>query len=251
MKTLALVTGAGIGIGAETALRLGRAGHYVIVTDIRDAEGEKVASAISAAGGSAEYRHMDVSSTSSVDLVINDIVTAHKKPLDIVVNNAGIAKHMPLSELSDEQWDLIQEVDLKGMMRVIRAALPGMRDACSGSIVCLSSIAGFTVGWGNHVPYATAKAGVSGLVRATAIETAEYGIRVNGIAPGLIRTAQSMDPIHSLGPEGLEAAKSGVPLGRIGSPEDIANVINFLSSNEAAYITGQVLVVDGGLTISL
>lgn len=251
MKSLALVTGAGIGIGAETARRLGRAGHHVIVTDILDKEGGEVASTIAASGGSAEYRHMDVSSTQSVDDVVGDVVSAHGKSVDILVNNAGIAKHMPLSELSDEQWDLIQEVDLKGMMRVIRAVLPGMRDARSGSIICLSSIAGFTVGWGNHVPYATAKAGVSGLVRATAIETAAHGIRVNGIAPGLIRTAQSMDPIHSLGPEGLEAAESGVPLGRIGSPEDIANVINFLSSDEAAYVTGQVMVVDGGLTISL
>lgn len=251
MSELALVTGAGIGIGAETARRLARAGHHVIVTDILDDEGQQVASSIVTSGGSAEYRHMDVSATDSVDAVIRDVTAARGESLDIVVTNAGIAKHMPLSGLSDEQWDLIQDVDLKGMMRVIRAALPGMQAARSGAIICLSSIAGYVVGWGDHVPYATAKAGVSGLVRATAIETAAYGIRVNGIAPGLIRTAQSMDPVHSLGPDGLQAAESGVPLGRIGSPEDIANVINFLSSPEAAYITGQILVVDGGLTISL
>ncbi|MFT6288280.1 MAG: 3-oxoacyl-[acyl-carrier protein] reductase [Alcanivorax sp.] len=251
MKSLALVTGAGIGIGAETARRLSRAGHHVIVTDIINAEGEKVAAEIAAAGGSAEYLYMDVADTKNVDAVVSEVMGAHGQSIDILVNNAGIAKHMPLSELSDDQWDWIHEVDLKGMMRVTRAVLPGMRDARRGSIICLSSIAGPSVGWGNHVPYAAAKAGVGGLVRAAAIETAEYGIRVNGVAPGLIRTAQTLDPLHSLGAEGLESAAPGVPLGRIGTPEDIANVINFLSSDEAAYITGQILIIDGGLTISL
>ena len=247
---IALVTGAGIGIGKAAAIALGKDGYRVIVTDILEKEGKAVARRINRSG-SAEFHFMDVADTNNVNSVISTIENGYRKPLDVIVNNAGIAKTMPLRELRDEDWDWIHEVDLKGMMRVTRAASPKMRRAKKGAIVCLSSIAGYTVGWDKHIPYSAAKGGIAGFVKGLAIELAADKIRVNGIAPGLIWTAQALDPKHSLGPKGLRAAASGVPLRRIGKPEDIADVISYLASDKAGYITGQVITVDGGLTIAL
>jgi 3-oxoacyl-[acyl-carrier protein] reductase len=122
-----------------------------------------------------------------------------------------------------------------------------MRVAGRGSMIALSSIMGVAYGWDEHVQYSAAKAGVVGLVRGLAVELARDGIRVNGVAPGYIRTAQALSEEHSLGPEGLEKAADFIPMGRVGEPEDIADVILFLASEAARYVTGQVLVVDGGL----
>jgi 3-oxoacyl-[acyl-carrier protein] reductase len=132
-------------------------------------------------------------------------------------------------------------------MRVFRAAAPAMREAGHGNMIALTSIMGVAYGWDEHVQYSAAKAGVVGLVRGLAVELARDGIRVNGIAPGYIRTAQALSEEHSLGPEGLEKAAEFIPMGRVGEPEDIADVGVFLASKSARYITGQVLVVDGGL----
>jgi 3-oxoacyl-[acyl-carrier protein] reductase len=134
-------------------------------------------------------------------------------------------------------------------MRVCRAAAPAMREAGRGSMIALSSIMGVAYGWDEHVQYSAAKAGVVGLVRGLAVELARDGIRVNGIAPGYIRTAQALSEEHSLGPEGLEEAAEFIPMGRVGEPEDIADVSVFLATEGARYITGQVLVVDGGLLV--
>lgn len=134
-------------------------------------------------------------------------------------------------------------------MRVVRAAAPGMRKAGSGSVVALSSIMGVAYGWDEHVHYSAAKSGVVGLVRGLAVELARAGVRVNGIAPGYVRTAQALSEEHSLGPAGLEKAADFIPLGRVGEPEDIADVIVFLASPAARYMTGQTVVVDGGLLV--
>lgn len=249
-KPIALVTGAGIGIGAATAVALGKEGYRVIVTDVLEKEGRAIARKVNRSGD-AEFHYMDVADTENVDDVVAAVEKKYRKALDVIVNNAGIAKHMPLRTLKDDEWDITHEIDLKGMMRVVRAAGPKMRKAKTGAIVCLSSIAGHVVGWGDHVPYSAAKAGIAGLVRGMAIELAPHKICVNGIAPGLIRTAQSLDPKHSLGPAGLKAATSGVPLKRIGDPEDIADVVAFLVSDKARYVTGQVITVDGGFTIAI
>ena len=150
-----------------------------------------------------------------------------------------------MSEMTDEKWDETFDVDLKGMLRVIRPALPAM-DA-GASIICLSSIMGVAYGWDEHVHYSSAKAGVVGLVRGLAVEVAKRGIRVNGIAPGYIRTAQLLSEKNSLGPNAAEIASPYIPMGRLGEPEEIASVIGFLASADASYLTGQVVTVDGGL----
>jgi 3-oxoacyl-[acyl-carrier protein] reductase len=247
-KPTALITGAGIGIGAATARAFAAAGYRVIVTDILEEEGRSVADDIGSGGGEVEYQRMDVMDTEETNSVVSAVQDWYGL-IDTVVANAGIAHRVPLEELTDEKWDYTHEIDLKGVMRVFRAAAPAMRGAGRGNMIALSSIMGVAYGWDEHVQYSAAKAGVVGLVRGLAVELARDGIRVNGIAPGYIRTAQALSEEHSLGPEGLERAAEFIPMGRVGEPEDIADVSVFLASERARYITGQVLVVDGGLLV--
>jgi 3-oxoacyl-[acyl-carrier protein] reductase len=247
MSQTVLITGAGIGIGRATAKAFGKAGQHVIVTDILEKEGSAVAAEIVAAGGSAEFHRLDVRSTAEADALVAAIEKEHGA-IGTIVANAGIAHKVPLSQLSDEKWDYTFDIDLKGMIRVIRPAAAAMKAAGKGAIVCVSSIMGVAYGWDEHVHYSSAKSGVVGLVRGLAVELARHGIRVNGIAPGYIRTAQLLSKEHSLGPEADKAGEF-IPMGRIGEPEEIADVIQFLASNAARYMTGQVVVVDGGLLV--
>jgi 3-oxoacyl-[acyl-carrier protein] reductase len=247
-KRVVIVTGAGIGIGAATAIAFGAMGDHVVVTDILQSEGEAVVQTIRLAGGSAEFQAYDVRSTVATDALVTDIETRHGH-IDVVVANAGIAHRTPLSDLTDEKWDMTLDIDLKGVFRLVRAAAPGMRARKTGAVIALSSIMGIAYGWDEHVHYSAAKAGVVGLVRALGVELARDGVRVNGIAPGYIRTAQLLSEENSLGPIGAEKAAEFIPMGRLGTPEDIADVIVFLASPAARYMTGQVLVVDGGLLV--
>lgn len=242
-----LITGGGIGIGRAAAEAFAKDGYRVIVTDILD-EGRGVADGIVAGGGQAEFHTLDVRSTSDAERVVKDVESRHGA-LDCIVANAGIAHRVPIDEMTDEKWDYTFDIDLKGMLRVIRPALASMRAAKSGAIVCLSSIMGVAYGWDEHVHYSAAKAGVVGLVRGLAVELARFGIRVNGIAPGYIRTAQLLSEEHSLGAAGAEKASEFIPMRRIGEPGEIADVALFLASQGARYVTGQVIVVDGGLLV--
>jgi 3-oxoacyl-[acyl-carrier protein] reductase len=247
-KRIVVITGAGIGIGQATAKAFGAMGDHVVVTDILEREGSTTAEAIVAAGGSAEFIAYDVRSAARADEIVADVEARHGR-IDVIVANAGIAHRTPLAQLTDEKWDLTFDIDLKGIFRLVRAAAPGMRARKSGSIVALSSIMGIAYGWDEHVHYSAAKSGVIGLVRGLAVELARDGVRVNGIAPGYIRTAQLLSEENSLGPAGAEKAAEFIPMGRLGTPEDIADVIAFLASEAARYMTGQVLVVDGGLLV--
>lgn len=244
MTQTVLITGAGIGIGRATAKAFGKAGYHVIVTDVLEKEGHSVVAEI---GKNAEFHKLDVRSTENANAVVSTVEKKHGA-LDCIVANAGIAHRVPLSQLTDEKWDYTFDIDLKGMFRVVRPALPAMKVARKGAIIALSSIMGTTYGWDEHVHYSAAKSGVVGLVRGLAVELAKDGIRVNGVSPGYIRTAQLLSKEHSVGPD---ADKCGayIPMGRIGEPEDIADVIQFLASNAARYMTGQVVVVDGGLLV--
>lgn len=248
MTETVLITGAGIGIGRASAKAFGAAGYHVVVTDVLATEGQSCVAEIVAAGGSAEFHLLDVRSTEAADALVARI-EAERGGIDVIVANAGIAHKVPLPALSDEKWDFTFDIDLKGIFRVIRPALAGMKSRKKGAVVALSSIMGVAYGWDEHVHYSAAKAGVVGLVRGLAVELARDGIRVNGVAPGYIRTAQLLSKENSLGPEGAEKAGEFIPMGRIGEPEDIADVILFLASNGARYMTGQVVVVDGGLLV--
>jgi 3-oxoacyl-[acyl-carrier protein] reductase len=164
-----------------------------------------------------------------------------------VVANAGIVRRHPLAQLTDEDWDDLMSVDLTGVMRVFRSGFARMEGP--GAMVAVSSISGGVYGWPDHAHYTAAKAGVLGLCRALAIELAPSGVRVNSVIPGVIDTAQTTDAVNSFGRAGLEVAGPKIPLGRVGQPEEVARTIRFLTSDDASYVTGQQLVVDGGLTV--
>jgi len=247
-KPTVIISGAGIGIGRATALAFARDGYRVCVTDILEAEGQEVADEIAAAGGDAYFRRLDVTRSDQVDAVVQEIDRDHGG-VDVVVANAGIAHKVPLAQMSDAKWDITFEIDLKGVFRMARAAAPRMRERGKGAIVAVSSISGMTYGWAEHVHYSAAKAGILGLIRGLAAELGGDGIRVNGVAPGFIRTAQSLSEEHSMGEARLQAQAPSIPLRRIGEPSDVADVILFLASDAARYVTGQTLLVDGGLTI--
>ncbi len=246
----ALVSGAAIGIGAATAQLLGARGYHVFVTDVLRDAGEAIAAAIRAAGGAAEFLPLDVADTARCDQVVAGI-EARFGAVSALVCNAGVAPRVAWPDLDDARWDRVLDINLKGEFRLLRAAAGAMVARRRGAVVCLSSIAGPCVGWDDHWHYAAAKAGVTGLVRAAAVALAPDNVRVNGIAPGFVRTAQILSVENSLGPEGLARAEPSVPLGRAAAPEEIAEVAAFLLSDAASYITGQTLLVDGGLTIAM
>lgn len=248
MSETVLITGAGIGIGRSAAKAFAAAGYHVVVTDVLDAEGKACVAEIIKAGGSAEFHRLDVRSTPDADALVAK-VEAERGGIDVIVANAGIAHKVPLPALTDDKWDHTLDIDLKGIFRVVRPALAGMKARKKGAIIALSSIMGIAYGWDEHVHYSAAKSGVVGLVRGLAVELARDGIRVNGVAPGYVRTAQLLSKENSLGPEGAARAGEFIPMGRIGEPDEIADVILFLASNGARYMTGQVVVVDGGLLV--
>ena len=169
--------------------------------------------------------------------------------LTIAVANAGILRNAALADLTDEAWDDMLQVDLTGVLRTFRAASKVMNS--SGSMIAVSSIAGAVYGWPEHAHYTTAKAGLLGLVRSLAIELAPRGITVNSVVPGIIESPQSLDPVNSLGPEGLKMISGSIPAGRVGTPDDVASLIDFLSSSKATYISGQAIIVDGAYTVRL
>lgn len=249
---VALVTGAASGIGAATARVFAEAGADVVCgwypPDPHDVEPTRAA--VEAAGRRCLVVEVDVSDTASVDALVARAVDEFGC-LDVVVANAAIARDVPFVELDDDRWQALLGIDLGGVFRCFRAAAPHMVAAGWGRLLATSSIAGAFQGWASHAHYSTAKAGLVGLVRTLAVELGPHGITANAIAPGVIETPQSLDPVNSLGPEGVREFASRVPVRRNGQPEDIAHTFLFLASEEASFLTGQVLLVDGGVSLSL
>ncbi|MCU1439241.1 MAG: short-chain dehydrogenase/reductase [Rhodoglobus sp.] len=248
MKLSAIVSGAGIGIGAAVAHRLAADGFHVVVTDILCDEGCAVRDQIIAAGGSAEFLELDVRDSEQVNHVFS-AVQSGKFPLDVVVANAGVAYKQTFLGVSDAEWNHVVDIDLNGAMRMFREGAAQLQERGAGTMIAMTSIMGNNYGWSEHASYSAAKAGLIGLVRALAVEFGPAGVRVNGVAPGYIRTAQSLSEVHSLGEAGLDASRHYIPLRRIGEPEDIADVVAFLASRDSRYISGQIITVDGGLQV--
>jgi 3-oxoacyl-[acyl-carrier protein] reductase len=242
-----LVTGAASGIGRATALAAASAGYAVAVGTFKGDpyDVEPVVEEIIAAGCKAIAVQADVRSTDEMSAAVETVVSEFGR-LDAVVANAGVLKLAPLDVLRDEDWHRILDIDLTGVMRTVRAAVPAL--SADGSVVVVSSIAGAAVGWAGHTPYTSAKAGLIGFVRSASLELGPRGVRINAVLPGVIESPQSLDPVNSGGPAGLERSAPTIPLGRVGQPSDVADAVLFLLSDSARYVTGQALTVDGGLT---
>jgi 3-oxoacyl-[acyl-carrier protein] reductase len=245
---VALVTGAASGIGQALAVAYAQqdvavVGSYFPGDPHDPTQTERL---VAEAGGRCVMVAVDVGDAEQVERFAQAAIDRFGR-IDYAVANAGLLRQAPLTEMSDAQWMDVINVDLSGVMRTFRAAARHMGEG--GAMVAVSSIAGGVYGWDDHVHYSAAKAGVPGLCRAVATELAPRGIRCNCVIPGLIETPQSLDPVNSLGPEGLKQAAAGIPLGRVGKAREIATLIRFLTGDDASYITGQSVIADGGLTV--
>jgi 3-oxoacyl-[acyl-carrier protein] reductase len=236
----ALVTGSTRGIGREIAAVLAACGAKVAVAGREQAKAAEVAKAI---GGGAQGFGADMSDGAQVTKLVEEVEAAFGA-LDILVNNAGLTRDNLLIRIKDEDWDAVLDANLKGAFAAIRAATRGMMKRRWGRIINISSVVGITGNKG-QASYAASKAGMLGLTKAVAQELASRNILVNAIAPGFIETEMTA----ALSAEQRAALAERIPLARLGTPTDVANAVAFLASEQAAYITGQVLVVDGGMVM--
>jgi NAD(P)-dependent dehydrogenase (short-subunit alcohol dehydrogenase family) len=246
---VAVVTGGSMGIGHACALMLAREGAAVAVTDVNDEKGARLMDAICATGGTASYWHMDVSKEEEVRNVFQEVKAKYGN-ITVLVNNAGIAgASKPTHELTEAEWDQVQDVNVKGVFFCTKHAIPQMIQAKKGSIINLSSIYGI-IGGPDVPPYHASKGAVRLMTKTDALLYAQYGIRVNSIHPGFIWTPMVEGYLGGGGD--VEAGRKAVdalhPLGHMGEADDIAYGVLYLASEEAKFVTGSELVIDGGYT---
>jgi 3-oxoacyl-[acyl-carrier protein] reductase len=239
---VALVTGSARGIGRAIALAFGAEGATVVVNDVGgDAPAAETLSAVLAAGGKGTVEMFDVGDPAQVERGVKNILAAHGR-IDVLVNNAGITRDNLLLRMSEEEFDLVLRVNLKGTWILTKVVTRHMMKQRSGRVINLGSVVGM-MGNAGQSNYAAAKAGIVGFTKATARELAPRNITVNAIAPGFIKTAMTAGL-----PEAVQSAfLAQIPLGRFAEPEEVAGLALFLASDAAAYITGQVIGINGGM----
>jgi len=242
---VALISGGARGMGAAEARMFAREGAKVVIGDVLDAEGTRVAAEIAESGGDALFVHLDVTHEEDWRSAIGAATSSFSK-LDILVNNAGIWRRGRVEDTTVEDWDMILDVNAKGVFLGTKLAIPEMRKAGGGSIINISSTAGL-VGGPRSSAYTASKGAVRLFTKATAVQYAQEGIRANSIHPGPIDTSMIQQVWHGE-EQSREAALARTPLGRIGTPEDIAYGVLFLASDESSFMTGSELVIDGGST---
>ncbi|WP_456377507.1 3-oxoacyl-ACP reductase FabG [Thiolapillus sp.] len=240
-NTVALVTGASRGIGRAIATRLGAQGITVIGTATTDAGAEAISTCFREAGINGEGMKLDVSDSDSVNSVVASVAEKYA-PITILVNNAGITRDNLLLRMSPEEWDAVINTNLSSLYRVCKACIRGMMKARAGRIVNISSVVGSS-GNAGQTNYSATKAGMLGFTKSLAQEIGSRGITVNAVSPGFIDT----DMTKELPEAQRKALLAAIPLGRLGSPEEIAAAVAFLVSEDAAYITGTTLHVNGGM----
>ena len=244
---IVLITGARQGMGKSHALVLAGQGAKVVVTN-RGIEGcQAVVDEIISKGGEAVCFGMDVTNKSEIDRVFDEVIKKYGR-LDILVNNAGILVSKPTLEMTEEEWDKMIDINLKGQFLCAQRAAKEMAKNKWGRIINIASVASGQVGIGlaDSVHYVASKGGVIGMTEALAIEWAEMGINVNAIGPGLIDTAMIREPGKELSKEYSDLIMQSIPLKRIGKPEEVSAMVVFLASEEASYVTGATFYVDGG-----
>jgi 3-oxoacyl-[acyl-carrier protein] reductase len=243
---VAIVTGAARGIGAATANRLAADGMAIAVLDLKSSDGQDTASAITTAGGRAIAIGADVSDAEAARAAVTEVVERLGEPT-VLVNNAGVTRDNLLFKMSEDDWDAVLGVHLRGAFLMSRAVQSHMVGARWGRIVNLSSTA--ALGNRGQVNYSAAKAGMQGFTKTLAIELGKFGVTANAIAPGFIATDMTAGTAERLGVEFetmQREAASQIPVGRVGAPEDIANTVSFLVSEDSSFVSGQVIYVAGG-----
>ncbi len=241
-KRIALITGAGRGIGAKIALTLAAEGTDIAVVDYSDeAAAKETMDALAAAGVTARYYKCDVSDFNATKEVVDRVVKDFGK-IDILVNNAGITADKLLMRMDESDWDRVLNINLKGCFNMVRHVTPYMMRKRYGRIVSISSVVGL-MGNAGQANYSASKAGIIGLTKTVAKEFGSRGVTANAVAPGFIKTAMT----DALTEEQKQAMHKLIPLGSLGETEDIAQAVRFLVSDAARYITGVVLRVDGGM----
>ena len=241
---VALVTGAGRGIGRAIAIALGAKGHKIAINYHNSAAAaEEVAAMINSGGGTAEIFHADVSVPEEAASLVEE-AAARLGPVGILVNNAGITRDSLLMRMKDSDWDDVLRTNLASVFYCTRAVVRGMMKARFGRIIAISSVSGL-VGNPGQANYAAAKAGILGFIKSVAREGASRCVTANVVAPGFIET----DMTDVLPDEIKKAVIPAIPAGRYGSPRDVAEAVVYLASEEAGYVTGQTLAVDGGMTM--
>lgn len=236
----ALVIGGARGIGAAIAERFVEEGAHVVIADTEDEAGRATAERLK-----GRFIATDISQRVDAERAVNETVTACGG-LDILVQNAGIYPWTLIENIEPEEWDKVMAVNLRGTYLAARAALPAMKVKKQGRMIFTSSITGPRVSSPGHGHYSASKAGINGFIKAAALEFSGYGITVNGVEPGNILT-EGMKLHRS--PAFIKTMEDAVPLGRLGTPRDIANAVLFLASDDASYITGTTIIVDGGQTL--
>ncbi|MGH6942618.1 MAG: SDR family oxidoreductase [Geminicoccaceae bacterium] len=242
---IAVVIGAARGIGAAIAERLVEEGASVVIGDALEEPGRMTAERLSRQGD-ARFVPTDVRDKASIERLVAATLERFGR-IDVLVQNAGIYPYTMLPDIEVEEWDRVLAVNLRGCFLAIQACIPPMRDRKHGRIVLTSSITGPRVTSPGHGHYAASKAGINGLIRSAALELAPFGIMVNGVEPGNILTSGMKAGRSEAFIRGMERS---VPLGRLGTPRDVAHAVLFLASDEAAYVTGTTIVVDGGQILS-
>jgi len=240
---IVIITGAGRGIGQAAALRFAREGAKVAVCDRDKAAVDETVAMIQSQGAEALEFAVDITDSGAVEGMVADVIAGWHR-VDVLVNNAGAVMDAQLKDMSDEQFDLIIDINLKGTYRCARAAVGHMIKQGSGVIINASSIAGVYGNFG-QTNYVAAKAGVIGMTKTWARELGRKGIRVNAVCPGLIETPLTADLPEKV----MEVMRTRIPLGRAGRPEEIASVYAFLASDDASYINGAVIEVSGGMSL--
>jgi len=241
---VALISGGARGMGAVEAKMFVQEGAKVVIGDVLDEDGKQTESEINETGGECVFVHLDVTDETAWQDAVAAAVDRFGK-LDILVNNAGIARINNVEDTTSDEWDLVMDINAKGVFLGTKAAIPEIRKAGGGSIVNISSIAGLT--GGRTSSYAASKGAVRLLTKSSAIQYAGEGIRCNSVHPGVIETPMTT-PVMLNTQEGRDLNASRHPLGRVGQPEDIAYGVLFLASDESSFMTGSELVIDGGLT---
>lgn len=242
---VAFISGGARGMGAAEARLFASEGAKVAIADVLDDEGRKIEAEINETGGECIYLHLDVTSESQWQQAIQDAVSRFGK-LDILVNNAGISAHGKIEDVTVEEWDRVMDINGKGVFLGTKTAIPEMRKAGGGSIINISSQLGL-VGTDISSPqYQASKGAVRIFTKTAAIQYAKEGIRVNSVHPGPINTP--MTEARRANPEIYKLMLSRIPMGRYGEPQEVANAVLYLASDESSYVTGSELVIDGGWT---